>query len=475
MTDADETKTTESPPGTPRNEPIPAPGTVILCHVPNRLEPDVPGIARVPCLVLDSMEGEDGEPPLVLLSPGKRIDRAGDRKKEWQIDVEHADELVAIGLHKPTRFDLSMRVEAEWTPEWCPTSDRGSAILGTPPERLLSAARHACAAAERKWNGLESLDAMRHPLPNPGDSVLVRLALRPGDEPKPTACLVLGIRERDGKPPEALLVPSLPNDPARPLHPNDVVVDEPAHFEEMGLRGPRRFFVGWPRRVDWSDDILVVGNERGTHMLGRLPKALETEIFAAYGRASSVARALEIDAEGKEALVPSLPNLSDAMPPPPKPGDVINAFAPYDGALNRPGPKARPCFVLESRSVEDPRTGATRTRLLVAIGTTQDNPDERRTRLPIDDPESLAELRLDRPGAIRFGALRTFEWTHAYASWTRGDPLLGPIPERHRRAAHAMAAEALSSVQSERRPDETGAATPSSFRQKGRSDRDARA
>lgn len=136
-----------------------------------------------------------------------------------------------------------------------------------------------------------------------------------------------------------------------------------------------------------------------------------------------------IDDHDRERLVRAF----DATP---AVGATVSCLFPEDERPNRPGPKRRPCIVLDSGTQGDRRY------LCVAYGTRIRADDATALELSINDPEGLAQAGLHQPTRFMFTRIRQLPFNDRFFVPNRdGTVVLGRIPERQRAAVEQIIRE----------------------------------
>lgn len=274
--------------------------------------------------------------------------------------------------------------------------------------------------------------------PRPGDFILA-YPPHPAEPDKPgqyaVPCLIVSIETRehlDGATiPVAIQAALSKKTRLDRLYPGEFAMTDPAKLEAAGLRGARKFDLAAPVRLPWDRNFIIFRAGSEGPVLGRLSD--EDRQAAATLRE-----------EGRRMLARARSAPPAVMPPCPIAGDVIYAFVPFAERPYEPGPKARPCIVIEARQEADGRTA-----LLVAQGTTQMRRESRPQDLMIEDEPAMARLGLRCPGRFVMDDIRLIYWDQSYASFADHGPVigrLGPVEMKRAGAAIEAAGGAIKTV-----------------------------
>ena len=394
----------------------PVPGDIVMAFVPRYDNPNSPGPSPVPCLVIAVRDPGHNAPHEVAIVPGGT--RGLDRTYRGELLIDGFEGLSAAGLRGPRKFDLRAPQAMNWDPTWFSIRN-GSASLGHLSDTDMNRAVSAQADAVRAVPGLAALPPLQAAppgLPRPGD-VVMAFAPHPDapDQPGPFArpCLVLDVGstvDSNGKPqPTIRMVPSSNNLERSNL--TDLLMVDDEGMRAAGITQPRKFAMNHAQEIPWRADYLSFPN--GEAVLGHLAPRDMSRAVQAYGRACNSIRAL--------------PDIPAMLPAPPEPGDVLYAFCPFDDAPNMPGPKPRPCVVLDVREVPGPK--GPELAIHVAPATSQKIYAPRPGELVVDDDKTMMSAGLTKQSKFRFGETSVIRWKQGWLYFRDGGPRLGRLPE----------------------------------------------
>ena len=462
-------------PRTPFPDEAPETGSFVVFRPQLSDDPGKPGPVAVPGLVVSVLPGVDGGPPRVVVAPGTR--RGAFEPEPGDLSLTSMPSLAAAGLREPGRFRMTRRQVVPWTEEWCPGAEAKNGVkfvLGKLTGADLERARRPAQEAyrilaaeielERRAKANPNLEAPvaqarfsddpgteAPPLPACGDLVLMRppedSEVLIGGKAAAAAgrgleCLVLDV---DPGPPAIVLVaPSVPHTSGDWSSNTEYAAVTAEELNSLGLDAPRRFQMHRATSVAWT--AATAARLDGRSDLGSLDEESWHKAMGAYGRATSIYRHVGRNVDGNEVSSPLLPGIPAIAPPVPPSGTVVQAFAPFDYDLDKPGAILHYCYVLGSRTEKNPE-GGTRNFVTVSVGTSIKEAKigqpgyDRPTDLDIRDPDALRGLGMSKPTRLRFdrGSVREFEWTHEYIYFQGDEPSAMEIPSPYKEKADLFA------------------------------------
>jgi len=396
------------------------PGDLIFARYPRFKTPDQPGDAFIPCLVLDvkDPQGHRGGPHVTLCRGGTR-----DIGRVFPGELAlTGDEQAAAGLRRECKFDLRSTITVPLRSAFV-NEDGHPRLIG----RISAAARKVAAGnyarAMRRQPDLPEQALTAPPEPKVGDVVFAFCPKREtpevvGEYPQPS--LVTAVDRRLGPGGREKTYVTLAKGTGSNIgktFPGEFAITDPGDMATAGLINPRKFDTRDQRLMPWSSEFLV--SDGNGPILGALGERDMDQLRHAYGRAHNSSK--EMDEAGH------------LMPRPPRIGDVIYAFSPYEEAPNHPGPKPRPCIVLDARVIND--RGRPCVSLLIAPGTSQKLYVEHPGELLLTGQNDMEEAGLRIETKFRLGDPKIIKWSQPYVCFRDGGPILGTLSSRDRERA----------------------------------------
>lgn len=392
-------------------EKRPEAGDIIFCKLPNYQNPNEPGKNYVPVLLIGWQKQDNGDLHAIIAPTEKN---KNNNIYPTDLLIEKPESIQKAGFKDPRKICFGKQKNIPWDNKWF-LIKKEKHKLGTLDEENIEKAKICQTKARIRDKNIGQSALFDFKPPEPGSIILIKVPHH--NDPQISRifpCLVMSTEQNINGKARINYVPA--SAATGENHPFNLQITDEQELKDAGLTRDTYFKLRFQNEIEWTPENWIIPKGKTSPEIGKLNEESWSRAIKAYGRC--------INSIG----VNNLSENTKFMPKPPKQGDIIYAYAPYNENPNQPGPKPRPCLVLEAKIKKDPKTGDITTSILMVPGTSQKTWTVRNGEMCVSESTEMEKSGLTKETKFKCDQKTIISWDQSYICFRDGGPILGEIP-----------------------------------------------